>query len=118
MSLELRDVCETCGGTVPSGEPPCCATRAEWIDAVSSEKASMYMSIDCTSVVGPHEAIKKLLEQNERLASSKHGKRYLAKTRDLDNLLTARDHLDSAIENILADALGASSLKHWGEGDE
>lgn len=114
MSLDLRDVCETCGGTVPTGEPPCCATRQEWINAVSGEKANMYMSIACTSVTGPHEAIKKLLESDERLAQSEHGKRYLAKTADIDNLLLARDHLDSAIENLLADALGAASLKHWG----
>ena len=91
-------------------------TRDEWIDLVTREKNLMYMAIDCASVAGPHATIMKMLANDDRLAQSKFGKRYIRETADLETLLTARDHLDSAIENALGRAFGSGSLKYWGSG--
>lgn len=88
--------------------------REDWMSAVNRAKQDMYFAMDCTSVFGPHQEILKVLERNPELAQSKFGQRYLSRKSEIENLLTARDHLDSALEDALSGAMGAASLKYWG----
>ena len=89
--------------------------REDWRKAVNKHKQDMYFAMDCTSVQAPHQEVLKLLENNPELAQSKFGQRYLSRKSEIENLLMARDHLDSALEDVLSSALGSASLKYWGE---
>ena len=101
MSLTLSE---------PKAEP----TRDDWIKAVGRAKNDMYFAMDCNSVQSPHQEVLKVLENNPDLAQSKYGQRYLSRKSEIENLLLSRDHLDSALEDVLSSALTSASLKYWG----
>ena len=90
-------------------------TRDDWIAAVNRAKQDMYFAMDCTSVSTPHQEILKVLEGRPDLAQSKFGQRYLSRKSEIESLITARDHLDSALEDALSGALGSAGLKYWGK---
>ena len=91
-------------------------SRDQWISAVNRAKQDMYFAMDCTSILAPHQEVLKVLENNPELAQSKYGQRYLARKHEIESLIAARDHLDSALEDVLSGALGAHGLKYWGPG--
>lgn len=103
MSLTLSE---------PKAEP----AREEWMAAVNRAKQDMYFAMDCTSVLAPHQEVLKVLENNPELAQSKFGQKYLSRKSEIENLLAARDHLDSALADVLSGALGSAGLKYWGNG--
>ena len=76
----------------------------------------MYFAMDCVSVQASHQEVLKVLAGNPELAQSKHGQRYLSRKSEIESLITARDHLDSALEDVLSGALGSAGLKYWGNG--
>ena len=92
------------------------ASKKEWREAVNKHKQDMYMGIDCgfACPITAHKRILALLNENPRLRNSKYGKHYIDKTKDMEYLFAAHGNIEAAIENTLADALGAASLKYWG----
>ena len=89
-------------------------TQTEWRKAVGEAKWSAYMAFDCGgSARSAHEQVLKLLERNPALKDSRFGKRYLAETSELGLLFDAQESVEAAIENTMAKAFGARSLKYW-----
>ena len=95
--------------------PPPPSTKKEWRDAVKEFKWSMYMATSCNqgSAWDAHKRLMEFLSQNPRLRQSKHGQRYIERTKNISRLFDAMANIEAEIEDALADGLGTVGLKYW-----